>query len=156
MTLALAESCTGGLVGHMITDVPGSSAYFLGSAVTYSYEAKESILGVSRATLLAHGAVSAQTAEEMARGARALFHSDIAVSITGIAGPTGELPGKPVGLVHLHLSAPEAEWDERHVWHQDRATNKVLSARAALSLILRYLQVREANEDGYDALRGPG
>ena len=139
LTLALAESCTGGLVGHWITDVPGSSAYFLGSAVTYSYGAKEAILGVSRSTLTEYGAVSAETAGEMARGARRLFGADIAIAITGIAGPSGEQPGKPIGLVHIHLSAPGAEVGERYVWQSDRAGNKRLSAEAALELLLAYL-----------------
>ena len=140
LTLALAESCTGGLISHLITDVPGSSDYFLGSAVAYAYSAKESILGVRHETLLAHGAVSAETAAEMARGARRIFGADIAVSVTGIAGPGGGLPGKPVGLVHIHLSAPGAEIGERHVWDSDRVGNKRLSAEAVLGLVIRYVE----------------
>ena len=144
LTLAFAESCTGGLAGSMITDVTGSSEYFLGSAVTYAYSAKEGLLGVRHDTLLAHGAVSAETAAEMAWGARRVFGSDIAVSITGIAGPTGGTADKPVGLVHLHLTAADAEIGERHVWPNaltgpDRIANKQLSADAALRLVLRYL-----------------
>jgi len=142
LTLALAESCTGGLVGSLITDVPGSSDYFLGSAVTYAYSAKETILGVRHETLVAHGAVSAETAAEMAQGARRVFGADIAASVTGIAGPSGGLPGKPVGLVHMHLSAADAEISERHVWHSDRAGNKRLSAEAVLRLVIRYLMQR--------------
>jgi len=138
-TLALAESCTGGLIGSLITDVPGSSDYFLGSAVTYAYSAKENILGVRHETLLTHGAVSAETAREMAQGARRVFGADIAVSVTGIAGPGGGLPDKPVGLVHIHLSATDAEFGERYVWDSDRAGNKWLSAEAALRLVIRYL-----------------
>jgi PncC family amidohydrolase len=140
LTIALAESCTGGLVGHWITDVPGSSGYFLGSAVCYAYSAKEQILGVKHETLLTHGAVSAETAAEMAQGARKLFGADIAVSVTGIAGPGGGLPNKPVGLVHIHLSAADAELGEQHVWGADRAGNKHLSAQAVLQLVMRYLQ----------------
>ena len=139
LTLALAESCTGGLIGHLITDVPGSSAYFLGSAVCYAYSAKEQILGVQHETLYTHGAVSGETAAEMAQGARRLFGADIAVSVTGIAGPSGGLPNKPVGLVHIHLSAADAEIGERHVWDSDRAGNKRLSAEAVLRLLVRYL-----------------
>jgi PncC family amidohydrolase len=139
LTLALAESCTGGLIGHLITDVPGSSGYFLGSAVCYAYSAKEAILGVQHDTLLTHGAVSQETAAEMAQGARRLFGADIAVSVTGIAGPGGGLPDKPVGLVHIHLSASDAEIGERHVWDADRTGNKELSAQAVLRLILRHL-----------------
>ncbi len=143
LTLALAESCTGGLIGDRITDVPGSSSYFLGSAVCYAYSAKEHILGVGHDTLLAHGAVSAETAAEMAQGARRIFGADIAVSVTGIAGPGGGLPNKPVGLVHIHLSAAGAEIGERHVWNSDRVGNKRLSAEAVLRLVLRYLTGEE-------------
>lgn len=142
LTLALAESCTGGLIGSLITDVPGSSDYFLGSAVTYAYGAKEKLLGVRHDTLSVHGAVSPETAAEMAQGARRLFGADVAASVTGIAGPGGGLPGKPVGLVHVHLSAPDAEIDERHVWDSDRTGNKLLSALAVLELIVRYLETR--------------
>ena len=139
LTLSLAESCTGGLIGDLITDISGSSAYFLGGAVTYADSAKQRLLGVRLATLDAHGAVSAQTAAEMAQGARQLYGSDIAASVTGIAGPTGATPGKPVGLVYVHLSAEDAEWGERHQWDADRLGNKVLSAEAVLQLVLRYL-----------------
>ncbi len=142
LTLALAESCTGGLIGHLITDVPGSSAYFLGSAVCYAYSAKEHVLGVPHETLLAHGAVSAECAAEMAQGARRLFGADIAASVTGIAGPGGGLPNKPIGLTHIHLSAAGAEIGERHVWGSDRAGNKRLSAEAVLRLVVRYLGKR--------------
>jgi nicotinamide-nucleotide amidase len=141
LKLALAESCTGGLLGSLITDVPGSSDYFLGSAVTYAYSAKETILGVGKETLAEHGAVSPQAAAEMAQGARRLFGADLALSVTGIAGPTGAQPhvGKPVGLVYIHLSAPDAEMGERHVWDSDRTGNKRLSAGAALRLLVRYV-----------------
>ena len=140
LTLALAESCTGGLIGSLITDVAGSSDYFLGSAVTYAYSAKEHILGVRHDTLLAHGAVSAETAAEMAQGARRIFGADIAAAVTGIAGPGGGMPGKPVGLVHIHLSVADAEIGERHVWDADRMGNKLLSAEAVLRLVVRYLE----------------
>lgn len=139
LTLALAESCTGGLIGDLITDISGSSAYFLGSAVTYSDNAKQRLLGVQATTLAAHGAVSAPTAAEMAQGARQLYGADIAASVTGIAGPTGATPGKPVGLVYIHLSAEGAEWGERHQWDADRVGNKVLAAEAVFRLLLRYL-----------------
>lgn len=139
LTLALAESCTGGLIGNLITDVPGSSDYFLGSAVTYAYSAKENILGVRHETLMAYGAVSAETAAEMAQGARRLFGADIAASVTGIAGPGGGMPNKPVGLIHIHLSAADAEIGERHVWDSDRMGNKQLSVEAVLRLVIRYL-----------------
>lgn len=143
LTLAFAESCTGGLIADLITDISGSSTYFLGSAVTYANSAKQEIVGVREETLASHGAVSAETAAEMAQGARRVYGSDIAASVTGIAGPTGATPGKPVGLVHIHLSAEGAEWGERHVWDGDRLANKALSAEAVLKLVLRYL-TREA------------
>jgi PncC family amidohydrolase len=139
LTLALAESCTGGLIGGLITDVAGSSDYFLGSAVTYANSAKQNLLGVRPETLRAHGAVSTETAAEMAQGARRIFGADIAASVTGIAGPGGAMPGKPVGLVHIHLSAADAEIGERHVWDADRMENKLLSAEAVLRLVVRYL-----------------
>jgi PncC family amidohydrolase len=140
LTLAVAESCTGGLIGNLITDVPGSSNYFLGSAVTYANNAKENILGVRHETILAHGAVSAETAAEMAVGGRRIFGADIAIAVTGIAGPGGGLPGKPTGTVFIHLSAPDAEVAEHHVWDADRLGNKRLSAEAALRLVIRYLE----------------
>jgi PncC family amidohydrolase len=151
LTLATAESCTGGLVAHRITNVPGSSAYYLGGFVTYSNEAKRLHLGVADETLLAHGAVSEETALEMARGARQRMGADVALSVTGIAGPTGGTVEKPVGLVYVALSAFDAERCERHVWqgyrgeHVDRdnrLANKEHSASAALSLLLAYLQER--------------
>ena len=141
-TLTTAESCTGGLLSHRITNVPGSSAYFLGGLITYSNEAKEALLNVSHATLLAHGAVSEETAREMARGARRRLGADIAVSVTGIAGPSGGTPEKPVGLVYIALSAPDSERCQRHLWHGDRIANKEQSTDAALKLILSYLQER--------------
>jgi len=139
LTLALAESCTGGLIGSLITDVAGSSDYFLGSAVTYANSAKQNLLGVRPETLLAHGAVSAETAAEMAQGARRIFGAAIAASVTGIAGPGGGVPDKPVGLVYIHLSSADAEISERHVWDSDRMGNKLLSAEAVLRLVVRYL-----------------
>jgi PncC family amidohydrolase len=140
LTLALAESCTGGLIGSLITDVAGSSDYFLGSAVTYANSAKQNLLGVRHETLLAHGAVSAETAAEMAQGARRIFGADIAAAVTGIAGPGGDMPGKPVGLVYIHLSTAAAEIGERHVWDADRMGNKLLSAEAVLRLVTRYME----------------
>ena len=104
LTLSLAESCTGGLIASRITDIPGASEVFLSSAVTYSNESKMAILGVRGETLSAYGAVSVQTAREMAEGARRVFGSDIAVSVTGIAGPGGGSDDKPVGLVYLALA----------------------------------------------------
>ena len=138
-TVATAESCTGGLIGHLITEVPGSSTYFRGGIIAYSNEVKEGVLGVSPQTLATVGAVSAACAAEMAQGARRLLGTDIAVSVTGIAGPTGGTPEKPVGLTYIHLSAPDCEFGERHIWQGTRSENKRASARAALLLIQRYL-----------------
>jgi nicotinamide-nucleotide amidase len=139
MTLAVAESCTGGLVGHRITNVAGSSAYYLGSVTAYAYEAKEALLGVRRATLYEHGAVSAETAQEMAQGVRRALRSDLGLSVTGIAGPDGGTPDKPVGLVYIALAAPDSLWVEQHIWRGDRLANKAASAEAALDLVRRYL-----------------
>ncbi len=139
LTLALAESCTGGLVGHRITDVPGSSAYLMGGIVAYSYDAKELLLGVRHNTLYDHGAVSAETAIEMARGARRALGSDIGISVTGIAGPGGGLPGKPVGSVYICLSARDFERVEQFVWDKDRSGNKWASSEAALQMLRDYL-----------------
>jgi PncC family amidohydrolase len=142
LTLATAESCTGGLLAHRITNVSGSSAYYLGGVVAYADQVKEQSLGVRRETLLVHGAVSEETAREMASGARQRIGADVAVSITGIAGPTGGTPEKPVGLVYVALSAPDVEICRRHIWQGDRLTNKQQSAEAALQLLLAHLQDR--------------
>jgi nicotinamide-nucleotide amidase len=139
LTLALAESCTGGLVGHRITDVPGSSTYLLGGVVAYSYDAKELLLGVRHNTLYDHGAVSTETAIEMARGVRRALGADIGISVTGIAGPGGGLPDKPVGLVYICLSARDFERVGKFVWHEDRAGNKWASSEAALQMLRDYL-----------------
>ena len=138
-TVATAESCTGGALASTLTDIAGSSDYVLGGVVSYSNQAKLEGLGVRPTTLQTHGAVSAETAAEMARGVRRLLHSHLGVSTTGIAGPGGGTPEKPVGLVYLHLSAPDAEWGERHVWPYDRLGNKRATVAAALTLIQRYL-----------------
>nr|MBI2905204.1 CinA family protein [Chloroflexota bacterium] len=139
LTLAAAESCTGGLVCHRLTNVPGSSVYFLGGVVAYAYEAKEQLLGVHHTTLYDHGAVSKETAIEMARGARRLFGADIAVSVTGIAGPGGGLPNKPVGLTWIALSARDTDLARQFVWQKDREGNKAESAEAALQMAWDYL-----------------
>jgi PncC family amidohydrolase len=142
LTLALAESCTGGLISHRITNVPGSSEYFVGGVVAYAYDAKERVLGVRHDTLYDYGAVSEPTALEMARGARRLLRTDVALAVTGIAGPGGGMPDKPVGLVYIALSARDLERCERYVWPHDRAGNKAASADAALALLLEYMEGR--------------
>ena len=138
-TLAVAESCTGGLVSHRITNVSGSSAYFEGGVISYSNEVKEHVLGVPLETLIDHGAVSKETVLAMARGVRRLLGTDVAVSITGIAGPTGGTPEKPVGLVYIGLAAEDAESAEKHIWAGDRESNKAQTAEAALKLLFSYL-----------------
>ncbi len=143
LTCATAESCTGGLVGHLLTEVPGSSASFMGSAVTYSNDAKQRILQVDPGLLETMGAVSAEVAAAMAHGARTLYQTDLAVSTTGVAGPAGGTAEKPVGLVYLHL-AGEATVNQgvRRIWDADRTVNKLLSARVALRLLLDAVALR--------------
>jgi len=140
LTLAAAESCTGGLVSDRITNVSGSSEYFPGGVVAYSYEAKVNVLSVLWDTLNAHGAVSEETVLEMARGARKLFNADIGISVSGIAGPTGGLPEKPVGTTWFGLSANNGEWARHFVWDGDRIHNKHYSSEAALQFVLDYLE----------------
>jgi PncC family amidohydrolase len=127
------------LLGHRITNVSGSSSYFRGGVISYSNEVKESILGVPEETLIEHGAVSEETAQAMAQGARRLLGTDVALSVTGIAGPTGGTTEKPVGLVYVGLAAEGADLWEKHIWQGDRAQNKEQSAEAALKLLLKYL-----------------
>lgn len=144
--LVVAESCTGGLVSHRMTDVPGSSDYFLGSLVSYAYEAKEQWLGVRHDTLARCGAVSKDVVLEMARGARqslvAAFSIDqlVGISISGIAGPGGGMPQKPVGLVWIGLSGPGYENAWRFQGNGTRAENKAEFATLALRLLLDFLQ----------------
>jgi len=140
LTLAVAESCTGGLIGHRLTNVPGSSAYFRGSITAYAYDVKEMLLSVSRATLDEHGAVSAATAREMAEGVRRAVDADIGISATGIAGPGGGTPEKPVGLVYIGLVAQDRVSVESRLFDGDRWENKASSAEAALDLLRRYLE----------------
>jgi PncC family amidohydrolase len=140
LTLATAESCTGGLIGHRLTNVAGSSAYVMGGIIAYSNDAKERLLGVPQAVMLAYGAVSDPTARAMARGARQVFKTDLAVSVTGIAGPGGGSADKPVGLTYIGLATPAGEWCERHVWAGDREAVKAQSAEAALWLVLKFVQ----------------
>lgn len=139
LTLAVAESCTGGLIGHRITDVPGSSAYFLGGVIAYAYEAKERLLRVRHSTLYEFGAVSEKTAGEMARGARRALGADIGIAVTGIAGPGGGLPDKPVGTTWVAVSTRDGKWAELHQWDGNRDENKAASVDAALELLLQVL-----------------
>lgn len=137
LTLATAESCTGGLVGHLITTVSGSSAYYLGGVIAYSNELKQALLGVPASILETRGAVSRECAEAMAQGIRERTGADIGISTTGIAGPTGATPTKPVGLVYLACATPRGVICEEYRFHGDRLTNIRLAAEAALRLALR-------------------
>lgn len=136
-TLALAESCTGGFIANRITNVPGSSEVFLAGFVTYSNEAKEKFLGVRGETLKAHGAVSAETAREMAEGARARTGADYAISVTGIAGPGGGTPEKPVGTVYMALARNGETIVKQHKNSYDRETFKFTTSQQALDLLRR-------------------
>jgi PncC family amidohydrolase len=143
LKLVLAESCTGGLLGSRITDVPGSSEYFLGGVVAYAYEAKVDLLGVSWDTLNSKGAVSRETVLEMARGIRNQMKAHIAVSVSGIAGPGGGTPEKPVGTTWIGLVAEEGEWAKHFRFAGDREENKVSAVDAALELLWDYLQEKQ-------------
>jgi nicotinamide-nucleotide amidase len=134
-SLAVAESCTGGLLGAAVTDVPGSSAYFLGGVISYADQVKRDQLRVPAATLRQYGAVSEQTAAAMASGVRELLHADIGVSITGVAGPDAE-GSKPVGLTIIGIAAAAVS-THRFQWTGDRWDNRRRSVIAALELLVR-------------------
>jgi PncC family amidohydrolase len=138
LTIALAESCTGGLIAATLTEIPGSSGYFAGAVVSYSDGAKAELLGVPEPTLAAHGAVSAQVARAMAAGARERFGASLAASVTGIAGPDGGSVEKPVGLTYVGLAGAELVDVRRFVWSGDRAENRIQSARAVLRWLLEH------------------
>jgi nicotinamide-nucleotide amidase len=136
LTVAVAESCTGGLVATSITGVAGSSGYFLGGVVSYSNEAKQALLDVPASTLEAHGAVSAQVARAMAAGAQARFGATLAASVTGVAGPDGGSEEKPVGLTYVALASGGAVEVRRLQLAGDRAGNRDAAARAALEWLI--------------------
>jgi len=137
--VVFAESCTGGLIGHRITNLPGSSAYYLGSITAYAYEAKVKWLGVSWDTLEAHGAVSREVVLEMAKGVREALNADIGLSVSGIAGPGGGMPEKPVGTTWMGLASADGAWARHFCWDGDRLQNKAYSADAVLQMLLDYL-----------------
>ena len=139
LRVGTAESCTGGLIAHLITEIPGSSEYFLGAIVTYANEIKTGLADVPAAVLEAHGAVSAQVARAMADGARGRLGVDVAVAVTGVAGPDGGTASKPVGLTYVAVADGSGDDVRRFVWDSDRAGNKRLSAAAALELLLERL-----------------
>ena len=136
LTVGTAESCTGGLVASLITDVAGSSGYFRGAIVAYADDAKRSLLDVAGDVLSAHGAVSAQVAMAMATGARQRLAVDLAVAVTGIAGPGGGTQAKPVGLTYVAVADAQDVVVRRFVWRGDRGSNKIASAEAALELLV--------------------
>jgi nicotinamide-nucleotide amidase len=140
LKLVTAESCTGGLIGSRITDIPGSSEYFLGSVVAYAYEVKVSLLDVPWDTLNTYGAVSRETVLAMAQGARKRLSGDVALSVSGIAGPGGGTPEKPVGTAWVGLVAQGGEWAKVFRFSGDRAQIKGAAATAALELLLGYLE----------------
>lgn len=148
LTLVVAESCTGGLLATRITDIAGSSAYFLGGVVAYSNAMKERVLGVPATTLQRCGAVSPETAIAMARGVRRLLRADLALSTTGIAGPTGGTPEKPVGLVYIALASELGEAVKEVRWGGNRKQNREQSVRAALDWLQEHLLADMAQLSG--------
>lgn len=135
-TVSTAESCTGGLIGHLLTEISGSSAWYVGGAVVYSDALKRGLVDVPADLIDTHGAVSAQVAEAMAEGARRRFATDHAMAVTGIAGPNGGTPTKPVGLVFVAVADAAGTVVDQHRWGGDRSANKRESAHAALRLLL--------------------
>ena len=139
-TMCCAESCTGGLIGAAMTEVPGSSSYFLGSAVTYSNGSKERVLGVGGGTLAAHGAVSEETAREMALGAAHLYCADFSEADTGIAGPGGATETKPVGLVWIAVSDGSRTVAQRSLFEGDRSEVRAATVREACSMLRDFVE----------------
>jgi nicotinamide-nucleotide amidase len=148
MKIGVAESCTGGLIGHRITNVPGSSKYLKGGIIAYSDKVKQQKLGVSQATLRAHGAVSEETAREMAAGVRGALKCDLGLAVTGIAGPDGGSPEKPVGTVCFALAVPETLYSRRYQLWGNREWVKLLASQIALDWVRRYLLGLNPTESG--------
>jgi nicotinamide-nucleotide amidase len=140
MTLGTVESATGGLISHLITDVSGSSDYYKGSVISYSNEIKVSIAGIRAETIERYGAVSLQVAEEMANSGRKLLNVDICVADTGIAGPAGATPGKPVGLFYIGLATPSGTSYRKCMFIGNREENRLQAAMKALQWVLEYLK----------------
>ena len=139
LTLGVVESASGGLISHLVTNVPGSSDYYKGSLIAYSNEVKIKIVGVKEDTINKYGAVSSQVAEEMAQGGRKLLAADICLADTGIAGPSGATPGKPVGLFYIGLSHQNGTYSQKHNFPGNREQNKHSAAQAALTWLKEYL-----------------
>ena len=138
--LSIAESCTGGLIGHRITNVPGSSDYFDGGVITYSNDAKRKLLKVPEETMTTYGAVSHQTAVAMADGIRKLRGVEIGIGVTGIAGPAGGTAAKPVGLVYVALSSPVRVECKEFRFHGEREMIKLQASEAAMNMLRRLLE----------------
>jgi len=147
LTIGAAESATGGRISDRLTNIPGSSDYFKGSVVAYSNRMKTALLGVERTTIESHGSVSEQTAREMAQGGRKLLDVDICVSDTGIAGPSGATPEKPLGLFYLGLAAEDESLSQKHAFSGNREKNKRDAAEAALDMLKQYLLRRFKAKD---------
>lgn len=139
LTLGVTESASGGLISHIITNVPGSSEIYKGSVTAYANQTKTSVLGVKTETLQQYGAVSSQVAEEMALGGCRVLAADICLSDTGIAGPGGATPDKPIGLFYLGLAHRLTAYSQKHIFRGDREENKERAARAALNWLKTYL-----------------
>ena len=139
LTLGVVESATGGLISHLITNVPGSSDYYKGSVTAYSNEVKIKVLGVKEDTINKYGAVSYQVAEEMAVGGREILASDVCLADTGIAGPGRDTPQKPVGLFYIGLSHQAGTYSQKHNFQGNREQNKLDAAEAALGWLREYL-----------------
>lgn len=139
LTLGIVESATGGLVSHRITNIPGSSDYYQGSVTAYSNQAKIKVVGVSETTINQYGAVSPQVAEEMAAGGKKILSADICIADTGIAGPSGATPDKPVGLFYIGLSHGESTYSQKHIFPGNREQNKQSAAETALGWLKEYL-----------------
>ena len=139
LTLGIVESATGGLISHLITNIPGSSDYYKGSVTAYSNEVKIKVVGVKEDTINRYGAVSPEVAEEMALGGRRILASDICLADTGIAGPAGATPGKPVGLFYIGLSHQAGTHSQKYNFHGNREQNKRSAAEAALGWLREYL-----------------
>jgi PncC family amidohydrolase len=148
LTVATAESCTGGRIGDALTDVAGASGYLRGGVVAYSDHAKEALLGVPASAIGQHGAVSAQVASAMASGARSRLGADLAVAVTGIAGPSGATAGKPVGLTYVAVADAAGIELRRFSWPGDRGSNKAASAYAALELLVERAAAIAGGERG--------
>ena len=140
MTCATAESCTGGGIGAAITSISGASAVYKGGIISYANEAKENLLGVKSEILAQHGAVSPETAAQMAQGARQRLKVDLAVSVTGVAGPTGGTPEKPVGLVWFGVASARGTFTEKHILAGDRAAIRAATAEQAMELLIKELE----------------